>query len=236
MNVSVNYLLDIILLCVFLLFVAVGIRRGFIRSAAHFLGAAISAFLAAMLGGAAAQWVFDTLFRPSLIERISQSVSNIGNGDVGIAVESYLSSMPDFIVRALEGAGVTAATISGDIAAQSGQVSARIADALAPVFVGFLKVLAVIVLFLLFMMLVRLLAEVLSTAFRLPVLSQVNGLLGGIFGFLLALISVWVVVSAVQVFTPMLSTDNQMEIEEALEHSIICGAFVDMNPLGEMFR
>ena len=231
-----NYALDIVLLCVFLLFVAVGIRRGFIRSAAHFLGAVLSACLAAMLGGAAAQWVFDALFRDALVEKIGESLATIGTGDAGVAVESFLASLPEFIVRALESAGVTASTISGGIATQSGQAAGLIADALAPVFVGFLKVLAVIVLFLLFMMLVRLLADVLSAAFHLPILSQVNGLLGGVFGFLLALISVWVVISAVQVFTPMLGSETQSEIETALRQSIIAGAFVNMNPLGVMFH
>lgn len=231
-----NYALDIILLCVFLLFVAVGIRRGFIRSAAHFLGAVVSACLAAMLGGAAAQWVFDALFRDALVEKIGASLSALGTGDASMAVEGFLSSLPDFLVRALEESGVTASSVAGSIATQSGQAAELIADSLAPVFVSFLKVLAVIVLFLLFMMLVRVLSEILSAAFHLPVLSQVNGLLGGVFGFLLALVTVWVVLSAVQVFLPMLASDTQAEIQAALRQSVIAGAFVNLNPLGIMFR
>ena len=92
-----------------------------------------------------------------------------------------------------------------------------------------------LVLFLLFMMVVRALADLLGKVFYLPGLRQINGLLGGVFGFLLALVSVWVVISAVQVFTPMLSAELQADVEHALERSILAGLIVRMNPLKAMF-
>ncbi len=231
-----KYALDLVLLCVFLLFVAVGVRRGFIKSAVHFLGAVVSAFLASALGGAVAGWVFNTLFREALVEKISASIASLGGQDIAAALENVLTSLPDFIVRALEEAGVTAATLEGTLATKSGEAAELVADSLAPVFVGFLKVLAVIVLFLLFSMLVRVLADMISTAFRLPVLRQLDGLLGGVFGFLLALVAFWVLVSAVQVFTPMLASGTRQTVQETLDHSIVVGVLVDLNPLGAMFR
>lgn len=52
-----NYVLDLVLFGVFVLFVAMGVFRGFIRSAIHFLGSIIAACLSAVLGGMAAQWL-----------------------------------------------------------------------------------------------------------------------------------------------------------------------------------
>lgn len=231
-----GYVWDIVFVGVCVLFVAIGAHRGFIRSAAHFLGAVISACLAALLGGAVAQWIFDTLFRPALVERIGESLTNLGNGDTYTAVQGVLTTLPDFVLRALEDAGVTAASITDTLAGQSGQAAELIADSLSPVFVGFLKVLAVIVLFSLFMIVVRLLANVLSTTFRLPVLNAVNGLLGGVFGFLLAVVSIWIVLAAVRVFTPMLAADTQAQVETVLRQSLVAGMIVHWNPLGIMFQ
>ncbi len=84
----------IVAVCV--VFVAIGAHRGFIRSAAHFLGAVVAACLAACLGGAAAQWVFDTLFRPALVERIGESLASLGSGDTLTAVQQVFASLPDF--------------------------------------------------------------------------------------------------------------------------------------------
>lgn len=231
-----GYVWDLVFVGVCVVLVAIGAHRGFIRSAAHFLGAVISACLAALLGGAVAQWVFDTLFRPALVERIGESLSSIGNGDTYTAVQGVLATLPDFVLRALTDAGVTAASITEALSGQSGQASEMIADSLSPVFVGFLKVLAVIVLFSLFMIVVRIVANALSTAFRLPILSAVNGLLGGVFGLMLAVVSIWIVLAAIRVFTPMLAADTQAQVETALRQSYVAGMMVHWNPLGIMFQ
>lgn len=227
--------LDLVILVVFVLFILLGVHRGFIRSAAHFLGSVIAAALASAFGGMLAQWVFQAMFRDALVQRISESISSLGLDNASAAMENVLSSLPDFIVRALESAGVTAATLEGALVGKTGQAAELVADSLAPVFISFLKVLAVLVLFLLFMMVVRALADLLGKVFYLPGLRQINGLLGGVFGFLLALVSVWVVISAVQVFTPMLSAELQADVEHALDRSILAGLIVRMNPLKAMF-
>lgn len=227
--------LDLVILVVFVLFILLGVHRGFIRSAAHFLGSVIAAALASAFGGMLAQWVFQAMFRDALVQRISESISSLGLDNASAAMENVLSSLPDFIVRARESAGVTAATLEGALVGKTGQAAELVADSLAPVFISFLKVLAVLVLFLLFMMVVRALADLLGKVFYLPGLRQINGLLGGVFGFLLALVSVWVVISAVQVFTPMLSAELQADVEHALDRSILAGLIVRMNPLKAMF-
>lgn len=231
-----GYVWDIAFIGVCIAFVAVGARRGFIRSAAHFLGSVISACLATLLGGAVARWVFDTMFRPALVERIGESLTSLGNGDTYTAVQGVFTSLPDFVIRALEDAGVTAASVTDALASQSGQAADMIADALSPVFISFLKVLAVIVLFSLFMVGVRVLSNMLSTVFRFPLLNGINGLLGGVFGFFLAVVSIWIVLAAVRVFTPMLAADTQAQVETALRQSVIAGVMVAWNPLGIMFQ
>lgn len=232
----VQFALDGILLVLFLLFLLVGVRRGFIRSAAHFLGAVLSACLAGALGGLAAQWLFDSFFRGALVEKIQESISTLGAGDLAAAAQGFLSSLPDFVLRALESAGITVSSITGGLESQTGQAAEVVADALSPVFVGFLKVLAVIVLYLLFMMVVRALADLLSGVFHLPLLRQVNGLLGGVFGLLLACVSLWVVLAAVQVFLPMLALETQTKIQTLLDQSYLAGFLVNSNPLGFLFR
>lgn len=132
-----GYVLDILIVAVCVVFIVVGAYRGLIRSAAHFLGAVLAACLASALGGPLAQWVFDTLFRPALVERIGESLTSFGSGDTLAAVQQVLSSLPDFILRALEQAGVTDVTIASSLANQSSQAASAIADALSPVFVGF---------------------------------------------------------------------------------------------------
>ncbi|WP_322174151.1 CvpA family protein [Acutalibacter caecimuris] len=230
-----GYILDGAVIAVCLICVLVGVQRGFIRSAVHFLGSVIAACLASVLGGAVAQWLFDTLFRGAMVEKINETLQSLGAENAVAAIQQVLDSLPDFLVRAMEEAGVTVSRISGEITNQSSQAAGMIADYLAPVFVGFLKVLAVIVLFFLLMTLVRLLAHLVGNMFRLPILGQIDGLLGGVFGFLLALLAVWVVVAAVTVFIPVLDTATRYQVDQVLGQSMIAKLFMQSNPLKGMF-
>ncbi|RKJ40274.1 CvpA family protein [Acutalibacter sp. 1XD8-33] len=230
-----GYALDGIILGICLLCVLIGVQRGFIRSVVHFLGAVIAACLASALGGVVAQWLFDSLFRQAMVEKISDSLQGLGAENAAAAVEQIIASLPDFLVRALEEAGVTAASITGGIGVQTGQAAQLITDYLSPVFVNFLKVLVVIVLFSLFMTLVRILAGVVSRMLRLPIIHQLDGLLGGIFGFLLAMVSVWIVVAALLVFMPMLDEGMQQQINGALDSSFLAGTLIRLNPLRGLF-
>lgn len=230
-----GYALDGVIAVICLICVLVGVHRGFIRSLVHFLGSIIAAVLSSVLGGPLAQWIFDALFRAAMVEKIHNSIMALGANNAAGAAQQIIASLPEFLVRALEQAGVTAETISGGVQAQSAQAAEMIADYISPVFVSFLKVLAVIVLFTLLMTLVRLLASIVGNMLRLPVLEQLDGLLGGIFGFLLAIFTVWVIIAALLVFRPMLDASAQYQVDSALSNSFIAGKFVSMNPLGGLF-
>ncbi len=231
-----GYILDGMILLICLLCVLIGVRRGFIYSVVRFLGSMIAALLASALGGVLAQWLFDTMFRGAMVEKINSSLQTLGADNAAAAASQVLASLPDFLVRALEEAGVTLETVSHAINSQTSGAAGMVVDYLSPVFVNFLKVLAVIVLFFLFMTIVRLLAALVGDILRLPILKEVDGLLGGVFGFLLAMVSVWVVVAGVMVFMPMLDSGTQQQVQEALDGSLLTGVLVNMNPLRGMFQ
>ena len=230
-----GYILDGIILLICLICVLVGVKKGFIHSVVRFLGAVIAALLASTLGGALAQWLFDTMFRGAMVEKINSSLQALGSSIAAAAAGQVLASLPDFLVRALEEAGVTLETVSHAINSQTSGAAGMVVDYLSPVFVNFLKVLAVIVLFFLFTTLARLLAALISDLLRLPILRELDGVLGGAFGFLLALVSVWVVVAGATVFMPMLDSSSQQQVQAALDSSLLTGTLVNMNPLGGMF-
>ncbi len=238
-----GYILDGIILLICLICVLVGVKKGFIHSVVRFLGAVIAALaavagaacLALSLGGALAQWLFDTMFRGAMVEKINSSLQALGSENAAAAAGQVLASLPDFLVRALEEAGVTLETVSHAINSQTSGAAGMVVDYLSPVFVNFLKVLAVIVLFFLFTTLARLLAALISDLLRLPILRELDGVLGGAFGFLLALVSVWVVVAGATVFMPMLDSSSQQQVQAALDSSLLTGTLVNMNPLGGMF-
>lgn len=231
-----SWLVDGILLAVMILFVLVGVKRGFVRSAARLAGAILAAFLAAALAGPIAKWLFEWLFRQSLVEKIGETISGVGTQGLAESMGQVLGSLPDFIVRALTDAGVTVGALEGIVAHGAGEAAELVTDTLSPVFIGFIKVAVLLILFLLLMIAVRALAEVLHSVARLPLLRQVDQLLGGVCGLLLAVVVIWVALGAIRVFLPMLTESTQADMESMIGQSVIAKIITGWNPLAGLFK
>jgi len=225
--------LDIILIIIFLITILLGIRRGFIKSAARFIGTVIAACVAAYLAGLASEWIFNALFRDPLLEKVNESISGLTGME---SIMGVFQTLPDFIIRALESAGVTADSLMSGINAGQGQAAEIIVEMISPVFIGFIKVLTVIVLFLLLMIVVRALSNFIDSLFDLPILNVVNSALGGVFGFLIGLLVVWIVMAVLQVFTPMLSAELQTAVDSSIKTSAVASIFLGFNPFATLFR
>lgn len=66
------------------------------------------------------------------------------------------------------------------------------------------KIITMVVLFVLLQLLVRLLSHTLDTVCKLPVLHQVNSLLGGVFGLLVGALAVFLICTLLQFALPMI--------------------------------
>lgn len=227
-----NIALDMILLVVLIISLIVGIYRGLIKSAARFLGSIIAVCVSALFGGVIATWLFDTFFRDSFTEKINASITGMTGQE---NLTGLFDSLPEFIQRALESAGISQQSIEGSLTQTQGEVAEALVDAAAPVFILFLKVLAVIVLFMVCMIIVSAVAALLDKLITLPILGGVNKALGGLFGILSAVILLWVILAAVDVFLPMTTLEMQNSVKDALEASCLTKLLYGFNPIRSAF-
>lgn len=223
-----GYILDIIFVCVLIISILIGFRRGFVKSAVKFLGAVIAICISSVLGGIFASWLYTAFFRTPFIDRVTETLEQASSG---LGLESVLMSLPDFLAKALEEAGVTQQTLQGMMSGQQRQAAVTIVDAMSPALIGLLKILAVIVLFMLLMILVRSLANFADAVFELPILNVVNGLLGGVFGMLSAMIIIWLVIAVILIFLPMAGQGVQEIIYNYVQSSYFAKLFFNFNPV-----
>ena len=224
---------DGVILAVVILFTVIGVKKGLVRSLAEFLGALVAAVAASWAGGLAAEFLYNTFFRQGVYERVAAAAQG---ANAQTAVENFFHQLPDFVVRLLEMNGITAESASGMVGDAGEGVAQGVTDVLSPVFIAIIKVFAVIVLFVLFMVMIKAAASFISGICSLPLLRQVNGLLGGVFGFLMGTVVVWIAVAAIQFFVPMMDQEMQRQVTETVEQSLICKAVVSMNPIGWIFQ
>lgn len=223
-----GYLLDIVIICILIIAVIVGVRKGFVKSAVKFVGRILAICVSGILGGAVASWLFYTFFREPFLERVSGMLSTATQG---LEAEMIMASLPDFLQRALEGQGFTIEYLSTLLSTQQASAAELIVEAVEPVLVGILKVMCVIVLFMLLMIIVRILSDVFDRMFNLPLLGPVNGLLGGVFGLLSAMLILWIVLAIVNMFLPMTTETMQAAINGYIQETILAKIFFGFNPI-----
>jgi Colicin V production protein. len=225
--------LDIAIIVLLILSIAAGVRSGFIKSAVRFVGAILAAIISGFLGGPIASWLFTSFFRESLLMKVTTAV---GSGADIITIQQALRSLPDFMVKALENEGITANELAESLSTRQGMAAEMMVDAIAPMFITFIKLFCVIILFMLLMVAVRALANFFESIFRLPMLNVINGLLGAVFGALMALILIWIVFAALGVFIPLFDAETQYNINGFLQNSKLISAMMSFNPLNLMFK
>lgn len=174
--------LDVILLVVIVVFTLNGLHKGLIRSLVSFVGYVAASLLAAFFGRTGAVFLYDTFFKASLIEKVSDALQQAaGQGPTG-QLQALEEGLPGFLLRPLLGDGTE--SLSALLNQSIEQAAPAVVQALAPAVINGTRMVLTVVLFSVFIVAVGSLTRMLSAVFRLPILRQINSLFGGIFGFL----------------------------------------------------
>lgn len=173
------YLADAIILVIFLLFIILGVKRGFVRSVLDLVGTLAAMLVSMWFSGIAAQWVFSTFLQESLTRQIAEALQAAPAAD---AAEAVLSVVPEILRGGLEAFGITSDAINQAVAGTSGQAAAAVVAVLSPMVVSVLRGLFALVLFVFLLVIFRILSGVVCRIFRLPVLRQLDKGLGILLG------------------------------------------------------
>lgn len=177
--------MGIIFDAVFLLLIAVlvmtGVHRGVARSLLGLAGVLLAGFLAGSLSQPVAGWVYDVSLKNVMLDGLTQAIGSNTGADTA---EAVFSSLPGWLAGLLQSNGLDQQNLE-ILLAQSGSQTAQAAEAvLRPVVVQLLRVVIAFIMFLVFSILLGVVTHALGKVFRLPLLRQIDGLLGGVVGLL----------------------------------------------------
>lgn len=178
-GVSLPYLADAVIVVIFLLFIILGVKRGFVRSVLDLVGTLAAMLVSMWFSGIAAQWVFSTFLQESLTHQIAEALQSAPAAD---AADAVLSVVPEILRGGLEAFGITSDAINQAVAGTSGQAAEAVVAVLAPMVVSALRGLFALVLFIFLLVIFRILSGVVCRIFRLPVLRQLDKGLGILLG------------------------------------------------------
>lgn len=231
---TIELILDIAAAVLLVLFTLIGVRRGFIRSVVRLLGFVLSVVAAAVASMPIAQYVYEAFFYSPIQAMVSQKVQEgVASAATGLAeqVTAVLSSLPKGVQSLLSVYGTDGNGLSG--AAQTGEalVSTVVDSVITPLCTALLQVIVFLVLFLVLFLLIRLLGKLIDKVFSsLPVIKQINGVLGGVLGFAEGVLVLFVLCYALELYMTLTGENSLLTVGQ-LEGTRLLSWLMNHNPI-----
>ena len=181
----------------------------------------LTGFLAYHISAFLASWVYTAFVQQTLITNLQQMIDTQG---INAAITNSFSALPDWAMGmmgfflSLFGTDASIYTNDFQIPNQTATtVSVSVEQLIQPIITGFFQMVIGAVISIIVFILIKLLVNKLAKVFKIPVVKQVNQLLGGVFGLVEAAILVFF---AVNIYSGVLELSNP----EMLNSPMISGA------------
>lgn len=212
---------DIIIIAIFVLLFMIDFKRGIAITILNIAGVALTGFLAYHISAFLASWVYTAFVQQTLITNLQQMIDTQG---INAAIANSFSALPDWAMGmmgfflSLFGTDASIYTNDFQIPNQTATtVSVSVEQLIQPIITGFFQMVIGAVISIVVFILIKLLVNKLAKVFKIPVVKQVNQLLGGVFGLAEAAILVFFVVN---IYSGVLELSNP----EMLNSPMISGA------------
>ena len=213
---------DIIIIAVFALLFFIDFKRGIAITILNVAGVALTGFLAYHISNFLASWVYTAFVQQTLTTNLQQMIDTQG---INSAIANSFSALPNWVMGMLgfflSIFGLDSSVYTNDFqvpnsAAAAGSTSG-VENLIQPVIIGMFRLVIGVVISIIIFIIIKILVKKLARVFKIPVVKQINKLLGGVLGLTEAAILVFF---AVNIFSGVLEFSNP----EMLNNPMISGA------------
>jgi uncharacterized membrane protein required for colicin V production len=212
---------DIIIIAVFALLFFIDFKRGIAITILNVAGVALTGFLAYHISNFLASWVYTAFVQQTLTTNLQQMIDTQG---INSAIANSFSALPNWVMGMLgfflSIFGLDSSAYTNDFQVPNSAataVSASVENLIQPVITGMFRLVIGVVISIIIFIIIKILVKKLARVFKIPVVKQINKLLGGVLGLAEAAILVFF---AVNIFSGVLEFSNP----EMLNNPMISGA------------
>lgn len=212
---------DIIIIAVFALLFFIDFKRGIAITILNVAGVALTGFLAYHISNFLASWVYTAFVQQTLTTNLQQMIDT---QDINSAIANSFSALPNWVMGMLgfflSIFGLDSSVYTNDFQVSNSAaaaVSTSVENLIQPVITGMFRLVIGVVISIIIFIIIKILVKKLARVFKIPVVKQINKLLGGVLGLAEAAILVFF---AVNIFSGVLEFSNP----EMLNNPMISGA------------
>lgn len=212
---------DIIIIAVFALLFFIDFKRGIAITILNVAGVALTGFLAYHISNFLASWVYTAFVQQTLTTNLQQMIDTQG---INSAIANSFSALPNWVMGMLgfflSIFGLDSSVYTNDFQvpnSAAAAVSTSVENLIQPVITEMFRLVIGVVISIIIFIIIKILVKKLARVFKIPVVKQINKLLGGVLGLAEAAILVFF---AVNIFSGVLEFSNP----EMLNNPMISGA------------
>ena len=213
---------DIIIIAVFALLFFIDFKRGIAITILNVAGVALTGFLAYHISNFHASWVYTAFVQQTLTTNLQQMIDTQG---INSAIANSFSALPNWVMGMLgfflSIFGLDSSVYTNDFQVPNSAAAAVstsvVENLIQPVIIGMFRLVIGVVISIIIFIIIKILVKKLARVFKIPVVKQINKLLGGVLGLTEAAILVFF---AVNIFSGVLEFSNP----EMLNNPMISGA------------
>ena len=212
---------DVIIIAVFALLFFIDFKRGIAITILNVAGVALTGFLAYHISNFLASWVYTAFVQQTLTTNLQQMIDTQG---INSAIANSFSALPNWVMGMLgfflSIFGLDSSVYTNDFQVPNSAataVSTSVENLIQPVITGMFRLVIGVVISIIIFIIIKILVKKLVRVFKIPVVKQINKLLGGVLGLAEAAILVFF---AVNIFSGVLEFSNP----EMLNNPMISGA------------
>lgn len=180
-------ILDVIIIAVIAIFVLIGAKRGFAKTAVETVGFFLSVYLAFTLCTPISTAISDSTIKPAVVSNITEAISNTAQSVSDDATNKVWDALPDYVQSLAQKASITPDSLTEYIGGASTQSNEEIATAVTdnvvmPLVYNLVKIIVAVILFIILLIITKIIAILINKVFKLPLLNSLNSSVGAVFG------------------------------------------------------
>ncbi len=226
-----SLILDLILILFFLFYVFRGYKKGLISSLFGLFGTIITLILSNILSTSIAAYLYDNFIRESIINSVVKELETGSNGFIS-SLQDTLNNLPVFLQNSLFNSGVKVNDLNQALRMDIYVAAKSVSDLLRPVVVGILQLVVFVALFFIFKILFSFLSRTFDKLNRLPIMGNVNKMLGAGFAFLQAIVLIYILCTVIKLVSSFNSDIDMYIFNQAnINSSLLFKCIYNFNPL-----
>lgn len=230
-----KYLLDAAVILIFLLCVAIGHKRGFIKTVTGIVALVAGLLGASLFCGPAAELVYDKAVAPSIVTTVDTKLEELEGREIERLDAAY-QEFPAVVKNLLAQVGIEDVDDLAQKMPEGGQNSAgeSVNSLIRPLLLPLIKAVCSLLLFLIVYIVASILLRALNLVAKLPLLKQLNKTLGLIGGAVAGVLWSLLAVTLMQILAATGVTDGALTLQTIGETAVV-NWLIGINPLGGAF-